>query len=1026
MPEELDDPDIPVRDASHNGGETIQIAPLESIYIAETVNVDPAAEMAETQVDNATEESDARSNIVDESGSGIQTLIETLAIAESGSHEPVDDKDPDSTESDRTLLPHNSLRSALVYVLFGFVSVWLVLNVYQAVRIQTEIVDWKSEQVEGRLAISSVSAAVSDQLRVRDEITALDGESVTRNGRLGQLLERLKPDQAYRLRIKPSDGYAEREIELVAPPSSLVVSLNKYFINLVVPVAIFLTGLLVFFFNPDNKLVFLMAITFALLTIAMPVKPLVMPELPVPLNVIWSIGTVSAFIFAPFMFHLHLLFPNPSEFVRRYPAIERLLYLPCFLLTVPAAIMWHLSLNGISQFDFSIDRPLFTQLVFVPHTSYLLSALIILVLNYLLADSMGKRRVRFLAGGAFVSVGPYLVDKILRSLEFTFHFRIFEDNGTRFFLSLAPTVLLPIAFAYAIVRHKVIPISLVIRRGVQYLLTKNALRLLLVLPVLGILWNAVANPQRRLDELLLQNSPGFYFCIVVAAALILLNRFGLRDWIDKKFFRQQYDQETILRDLTEAIKESDSVSTLSRLVSDKILDALHPSSVYLFFRDDVQESEFSLCYTTTGIQSADLKLPVDSPILSFMEAERRSIGFDDALTGELPRSEKSWLRSLGANLLVPMHGTDGKLAGFFTLGEKLSEIPYTGRDRELLESLANQIALMHENLTLKDRVRQEQKIRAEVLSRVDASSLNLLKECPKCGRCFDREDSVCSDDGSKLTFTLPVERTIENRYRLERLIGKGGMGAVYEAVDKRINRTTAVKILSGAMFGNREALRRFEREAQTAGRIHHHNIVTIFDYGVLTTEGAFLVMELVRGESLRDVLKRKNTLESEIVASWFGQILDGLEAAHRAGIIHRDLKPDNVLVTRTESGAVRLCILDFGLARHQDLSENVTNPGTIMGTLGYMSPEQLSGEQADERSDLFSVAVMIHEATYGEKPFLGKSFLELMKAMSKGYYAATDGPLAEFLKRGLAFEAGFRFESAGEMKRELTEISKNE
>ncbi|MBA3692282.1 MAG: serine/threonine protein kinase [Acidobacteria bacterium] len=114
---------------------------------------------------------------------------------------------------------------------------------------------------------------------------------------------------------------------------------------------------------------------------------------------------------------------------------------------------------------------------------------------------------------------------------------------------------------------------------------------------------------------------------------------------------------------------------------------------------------------------------------------------------------------------------------------------------------------------------------------------------------------------------------------------------------------------------NREALRRFEREAQTAGKLNHRNIVTVFDYGVLSTEGAFLVMELVAGEALSEVLNRKGKLDVETVVAWFGQVLDGVDAAHKAGIIHRDLKPDNIFVTRHEDETVRLCILDFGFAR---------------------------------------------------------------------------------------------------------------
>jgi serine/threonine protein kinase len=314
-----------------------------------------------------------------------------------------------------------------------------------------------------------------------------------------------------------------------------------------------------------------------------------------------------------------------------------------------------------------------------------------------------------------------------------------------------------------------------------------------------------------------------------------------------------------------------------------------------------------------------------------------------------------------------------------------------------------------------------------VLSRFDEGNINLLKECPRCGKCFDRNDEKCDADNSELTFTLPVERTIENRYRLEKLLGKGGMGAVYEATDTRINRSVAVKILSGAMFGNRDALRRFEREAQTAGKLNHRNIVTVFDYGVLSTEGAFLVMELVRGETLSEVLKRDKKLDAETVVAWFGQVLDGLEAAHRAGIIHRDLKPDNIFVTRNEDKTVRLCILDFGLARLSDheFTDSATVPGTVMGTLGYMPPEQLRGEKVDERSDLFAAGMMIYESLYGEKPFAGRTYQELMRSMSEELVFDSREPFAEFFARCLAQKAAARYASAGEMKYNLSNLNLN-
>src|SRR5262249_4943003 len=148
--------------------------------------------------------------------------------------------------------------------------------------------------------------------------------------------------------------------------------------------------------------------------------------------------------------------------------------------------------------------------------------------------------------------------------------------------------------------------------------------------------------------------------------------------------------------------------------------------------------------------------------------------------------------------------------------------------------------------------------------------------------------------------------------RLDKLLGRGGMGAVYEALDLRLDRRVAVKILSGQLFGNSAALRRFEREAQTSARLTHQNIITVFDYGVLSTAGAYLVMELVRGQTLGAILRKQSPVLSSVAADWLDQMLAATGFAHAAGIIHRDLKPENIFIT-DDAGQVK--VLDFGLAK---------------------------------------------------------------------------------------------------------------
>ena len=232
----------------------------------------------------------------------------------------------------------------------------------------------------------------------------------------------------------------------------------------------------------------------------------------------------------------------------------------------------------------------------------------------------------------------------------------------------------------------------------------------------------------------------------------------------------------------------------------------------------------------------------------------------------------------------------------------------------------------------------------------------------------------------------------------------------------------------GNMFGDRTALRRFEREAQASARLNHPNIITVYDYGGIRTDGAFLAMELVHGTTVRSELQRVGRLNPQTAAAWFTQLLEGVNAAHQAGVIHRDLKPENVLISTQSSGREQIKVLDFGLAKVLQVDpsnpQSLTAPGMIMGTFAYMSPEQVTGEEVDERSDIFSLGVMVVEALTGHRPFVGRTSAELIAAiMSADFHLSGESPavrqIDEVLQRCLAKDRGQRFASVAAMQQEL-------
>ncbi|HLK20862.1 MAG TPA: serine/threonine-protein kinase, partial [Bryobacteraceae bacterium] len=268
-------------------------------------------------------------------------------------------------------------------------------------------------------------------------------------------------------------------------------------------------------------------------------------------------------------------------------------------------------------------------------------------------------------------------------------------------------------------------------------------------------------------------------------------------------------------------------------------------------------------------------------------------------------------------------------------------------------------------------------------------------------------------------------------YEILDKLGEGGMGEVWRARDSRLNRTVAIKILPPDVAGDASRSARFEQEAHALAALNHPNVVSIYDIG--TEHGrAFIVSELVDGESLRAIVAR-GPLPARKATEIAGQIADGMAAAHALGIVHRDLKPENVMLTR--SGQVK--ILDFGLAKQAPTAtgENtatmaLSQPGTVLGTAGYMSPEQVRAETVDARSDIFSFGAILYELLSGRRAFQASSSVETMAAVLNAEPPDFDGelsklppPLATIVRRCLEKRPEQRFQSAADLAFALRSIA---
>ena len=223
---------------------------------------------------------------------------------------------------------------------------------------------------------------------------------------------------------------------------------------------------------------------------------------------------------------------------------------------------------------------------------------------------------------------------------------------------------------------------------------------------------------------------------------------------------------------------------------------------------------------------------------------------------------------------------------------------------------------------------------------------------------------------------------VDGKYRIVRLLGEGGMGAVYEGENTRIHRRVAIKVLHAGVAANGDAVARFEREAQAAGRIGSEHIVEVLDLGQLVDGERYMVMEFMDGESLSSRIHQSGRLTAAQVYPIALQMLEGLGAAHSAGIIHRDLKPDNVYLVRSKKGQTDFVkLLDFGISKFNAMGGefSMTRTGAVMGTPYYMAPEQAKGaKDIDTRVDIYAAGVILYEAVSGQVPFNADTFNELI------------------------------------------------
>lgn len=688
--------------------------------------------------------------------------------------------------------------------------------------------------------------------------------------------------------------------------------------------------------------------SFATVSVVLPMRMAVFwRALPPPVELLLWLPATTSMAVGPLLFAFFATFPR-----RTWP-LGRLA-----LILAPGAIVVGWSVHAVYMVVQPPGPPTgvpdWTAWVYAVNVAYAIGAVTMLLAHGRAAGtSTERRRIQVLGVGGVVGVTAGAAAVV----GYT------QNPGVDIFATWTLSVLalvflaVPASFAYAILRHRLFDLSLIVRQGVRYALARRLLNALI--PALGALLLADVLLHRGEPLLTSVQSRWWWYTLVGAALLVARGR--RERWLkslDRRFFRERYDAQRLLRNIADQIRSASSFSVIAPQVVRQIDEALHPE-----FVDVLAQAPGETHFTPVTVSSADRPVaPLSSSltVISLLSVLRQplalSLGDTAWVRNQLPADERLLLGERGVELLVPIltRSGGGAPVALLVLGPRRSEEPYNEEDLDLLGAIARGLG--------------------HLLDRPSTAAVpSALAECGTCGRCFDSHVGVCSHDSERLT-TVRGARVLNGRYRLDRRVGRGGMGAVYAATDEALERHVAVKLIREDLIGSLDLEARFRKEARVVAGFAHPNVVRVYDFGVDQNARAFLVMELLEGETLRQRLMPHLPLDSAEVLHILRGVCAAVGAAHRHGLVHRDLKPENVFLERHEAGVVPK-VLDFGLAKafHAGLpvrrSTGSTGDGLLVGTLEYMAPEQAAGDVVSPAWDIWALGVMTHEMLTGQHPF---------------------------------------------------------
>lgn len=315
-------------------------------------------------------------------------------------------------------------------------------------------------------------------------------------------------------------------------------------------------------------------------------------------------------------------------------------------------------------------------------------------------------------------------------------------------------------------------------------------------------------------------------------------------------------------------------------------------------------------------------------------------------------------------LVVPIEGPSGDSFGALVVSGAPASL--AGSGERLLTAFAKQLGGTLELRRAQQQLAVAEARRQEAREALHHRGIETLNVCPSCGDCYPHTLEMCPTDGRLLDGSWLIPLVLEQRYRLLRRIGQGGMGTVFSARDEKLDRDVALKFVRPELLGSTEMATRFDREARAVARIQHPCVVALHDSGRLEDGSLYLAMELLPGRTLSSLIDNQGPGTPKQVAAFLRRAGAGLDAAHAAGVVHRDVKPQNFFVKLEGDTVSGVKLFDFGLARSSRVDRGLTRMGMVVGTPAFMSPEQARGEDVTPATDLYSLAVVAFEALTGE------------------------------------------------------------